>query len=172
MASSALPLWVQILQALAVPTIAVAGAWIAVQQMLIARTKLRHDLYDRRFAVYEAARKLLVEIIQQGHPSREQVREYVIKTADATFLLNDEIAKYLEKIRARASRLRAINATQPHEQIHLQQQDDMLFAWMTEQLPVGLVEKFKSFLTLEPPRASVRAKAISMFSRLRKKRTG
>jgi hypothetical protein len=146
---------VQILQALAVPTIAVVGAWVAVQQMLITRAKLRHDLFDRRFAVYQAARKLLVEIIQQGYPSREQVREYVINTADATFLLNDEIAKYLEKIRERASRLRAIHAMQQHEQ----QQDDMLFAWMTEQLPVGLTEKFKPLLTLEPPRATVRAKA-------------
>jgi hypothetical protein len=171
MGSSSLPVWVQVLQALAVPVIAVVGAWIALQQMYLARVKLQHDLYDRRFAVYEAARKLLVEIITQGYPSRDQVRLYVIGTADAVFLLNEEVSKYLEEIRARASRLRAIHATLPHEQIAMQQQDDALFSWMTEQLPIGLVEKFKPFLTLERTRmlvkvrAAVRAKVLSTCSR-------
>jgi hypothetical protein len=61
MSSSSLPLWVQVLQALAVPVIAAVGAWVALQQMHIARTKLQHDLYDRRYAVFQAVRRFLDE---------------------------------------------------------------------------------------------------------------
>jgi hypothetical protein len=58
-----LPPWVQILQALATPVIAIVGAWVALEQMKIARVKLRHDLYDRRYAVFQSARSLLNEVI-------------------------------------------------------------------------------------------------------------
>ncbi len=58
MNAALLPAWVQVLllvlQALAVPVIAAAGVWIARQQMHIARVKLQHDLYDRRYAVFQA----------------------------------------------------------------------------------------------------------------------
>jgi len=54
-----LPLWVKALQALAVPVIAAVGASVAVQQMVIARVKLQHDLYDRRYAVFDAVRAFL-----------------------------------------------------------------------------------------------------------------
>jgi hypothetical protein len=57
MPSCSMPFWVQVLQALAVPVIAAAGAWVALQQMHIARVKLQHDLYDRRYAVFEAVRR-------------------------------------------------------------------------------------------------------------------
>ncbi len=56
MSGSSLPLWVQVLQALAVPVIAAVSAWVAWQQMHIARTKLQHDRYDRRYAVFQAVR--------------------------------------------------------------------------------------------------------------------
>jgi hypothetical protein len=52
-----LPSWVQILQALAIPLIAAVGTWVAIQQMRIARIKLHHDLYHRRYAVFQAVRR-------------------------------------------------------------------------------------------------------------------
>ena len=36
--------------------IAACAAWIAFQQMAIARQKLNHDLFERRFIVYMAVR--------------------------------------------------------------------------------------------------------------------
>jgi hypothetical protein len=68
-------------------------------------------------------------------------------------LLNDDIATYLEEIRKRGSRLEAINKTlKPlpvgNERSALVQQEEELFSWMMEQLPVGLVEKFKPCLSV------------------------
>jgi hypothetical protein len=58
-----LPLWLQYLQAVALVLIPIIGAWIAWQQVRIARAKLHFDLYKKRFAVFEAARRLIAEAI-------------------------------------------------------------------------------------------------------------
>ena len=70
------------------------------------------------------------------------------------FLLDADVATYLEEIRKRGSRLGAIKETlKPlrvgNERSAWVQQEGELFSWMMEQLPAGLVEKFKPFLTLE-----------------------
>jgi hypothetical protein len=163
MPQSQLPLWVQYAQAVGTPLLAVViasvGAWLAWQQVRIARVKLQHDLYDQRFAVFQAARKFLAEVLTHRRPSDEEIRLYVIGTADAGFLLNEDIATYLEEIRKRGSRLGAIQETlKPlpvgNERSALVQQEQELFSWMMEQLPIGLVTKFKPLLTLDrlPPR--------------------
>jgi hypothetical protein len=41
--------------------IAAVGARPSAQQMRIARIKLQHDLYDRRYAVFQAVRRFLDE---------------------------------------------------------------------------------------------------------------
>ena len=142
MPQSQLPLWVQYAQALGAPLLAVViagvGAWVALQQVRIARVRLQHDLYDRRFAVFEAARKFLAEVLTQRYPSDDHVRSYVVGTADAGFLLNDDVAAYLEEIRKRGSRLGAIEvALKPlpvgNERTAFVQQEEELFSWMMEQ---------------------------------------
>ena len=50
------PHWTAYLTALLTPTIAGFGIYIAIQQWLTARRKLKFDLFDRRFAVYDAVR--------------------------------------------------------------------------------------------------------------------
>jgi hypothetical protein len=119
----------------------------------LARVRLQHDLYDRRFAVFEVARKLLADVLAQSNATDEQIRSYVIGTAEARFLVNDDISTYLNEIGTRASRLRAINATMSplpvgDQRTALAQEEKRIFAWMMEQVDV-FVEKFRPFLTLE-----------------------
>jgi hypothetical protein len=73
---SALPVWIQYIQAGAVILIPIIGAFIANQQVKIARVKLQHDLYERRFEVFQAARKLLAHVITNGNASDDQLRKY------------------------------------------------------------------------------------------------
>ncbi|HVH74283.1 MAG TPA: hypothetical protein VM755_05145 [Stellaceae bacterium] len=106
-----LPLWVQALQALAVPVIAAVGAWVAVQQMVIARVKLQHDLYDRRYAVFDAVRTFLNEAVGSRVVSPETFRTFALGTADAEFLFDDAPAGYLREMREHASKAQAIYIT-------------------------------------------------------------
>jgi hypothetical protein len=137
-----------------VPVIAAVGAWIAFQQMHLARVKLRHDLYDRRFAVFQVARKLLAEVLAHASVSDDQLRAYVVGTSDSVFLLDEEISRYLQEIRKAVFRLQAINSTlRPlpvgEQRTALANEEAQIMTWLTAQLPDVLVDKFRPFLTLE-----------------------
>ena len=92
-----LPPWVSYLQALAVPIIgaiiALFSVWIAARQMWIAQRKLDHDIfymqYEKRFAVYEATRKVLANVFH-GNLSDDDIRVYGLCTLDAQFLFDDD----------------------------------------------------------------------------------
>jgi hypothetical protein len=149
-----MPEWVQWLQALAVPTIAFAGAYLALQQVIIVRTKLRHDLFDRRFKVFEAARTFLVAVRRSRKTSVSEFSDYKAGVIDAQFLLSKEVHAYLFEIRRRAAAMQAINATAEPlppgaKKAELVDKAGAEFTWLSEQLDV-LPDKFKPFLTLEP----------------------
>jgi hypothetical protein len=44
----------------------------------IARVKLQHDLFDRRYGVFDATRKLLANICAKGNASEEDMRACAI----------------------------------------------------------------------------------------------
>ena len=144
--------------------------------MRIARVKLQHDLYDRRFAVFQAARKLLADVLTHARTSDEQIRAYVIGTSDAVFLLDNETSAYLEKIRSAVLRLNAINMTiNPlpicKQRSELADEDARITLWLTAQLPDGLVAQFSQFLTLQQKRSARRLRVFRYFvswRRLRK----
>jgi hypothetical protein len=149
-----MPEWVQVLQALLVPTIAVVGALLAWQQVKIARSKLRHDLFDRRFAVFEAARTLLRGIMRDGNASMTELGAYIVGVIDAPFLLDESTSDYLMEIRRRTIKLQSLKSAyasdapvDDRKQVVQKAYDEM--NWLVAQLDV-LPGKFKPFLTLEP----------------------
>jgi len=96
-----LPQWVSILQALAVPVVALVGVGIAAQQMKIARDKLRLDAFDRQYArrvaVYEATRDILAKVYRDL--SEDDIKVYGLCTLDAEFLFSSDMCKYLKELR-------------------------------------------------------------------------
>lgn len=157
MNAALLPAWVQVLllvlQALAVPVIAAAGVWIARQQMHIARVKLQHDLYDRRYAVFQAARTLLAEVTTHRLASDEALRLFVIGTSDARFLFDDKLADYLENMRQHVAGLHAISMSMDALPAGDQKAAASRAAgdhslWLINQFD-GLAEKFRPFLQLD-----------------------
>lgn len=154
MGSVSLPLWVQVLQALAVPVIAAVGAWVALQQMYIARVKLQHDLYDRRYAVFEAVRRFLNEAVSQKIVSSETFHPFVLGTADAQFLFDDGLAAYLKDMREHAAMARSIYLTMqsipegaPQKAAASKAAGEHV-SWLVNQID-RLTEKFRPFLTLD-----------------------
>jgi hypothetical protein len=151
--------WVQaISQALTVSFIATAGVWIAWQQARFARVKLQHDLFDRRFAVFDAARKFLGKVARGGRVRDDAFRDYSLDTIDALFLTDEATASYLDEIRRRAIRHQMLQASLEdvpvgEERSHLVRQQSEITRWVVEQLDQGhLVAKFSPFVALEPKR--------------------
>jgi hypothetical protein len=156
-----MPGWLLCLQAVAVIVIPVIGAWLAWQQVQIARVKLQHDLYDRRYRVFDAARRLLAEIGVHRSPSEEAVRAFVLGTSDAPFLFDDDLTSYLKDIQRRAlemkSQYQMLHATDSNSMPIIQVGEQRANAsnaanehwlWLVEQLD-GTVDKFKPFLKLD-----------------------
>src|SRR5262245_23705691 len=65
------------------------GAWVGWQQMQMTRVKLHHDLYDRRFKVFEATQKLLSEVWENGEATHRTDGDYEAATSQAIFLFDD-----------------------------------------------------------------------------------
>ncbi|MFB9127118.1 hypothetical protein E2553_40290 [Paraburkholderia dipogonis] len=54
-----MPVWLQVVLGLTAPMIAAAGAFVAFQQWLLGRRGLKHDLFDRRWAVYASTNDVI-----------------------------------------------------------------------------------------------------------------
>jgi hypothetical protein len=69
-------------------------------QKLLAKQKLRHDLYDRRMAIYVAFRELLISLPEKGDDEiKTLLRKAHIARFEAPFLFdNVNLPAYLEQI--------------------------------------------------------------------------
>jgi len=110
--TSILPVWVQYVQALALPmfTVVIAGiaAWVGWQQMQLNLVKLQSDLYERRYKVFEAMRALVRHAAYQTELDEEEIRAYAFTAGEAVFLFDDGdgVAGYVQKMRDQVSNVR------------------------------------------------------------------
>jgi hypothetical protein len=123
--------------------------------MYLARVKLQHDLYDRRYAVFQAVRRFLDEAVSERIVSGETFRAFALGTADAAFLFNDQLAGYLKEMRDHAAAAQStytvIEAVpdMPHDQrAAASKAAGEHFSWVINQID-GLSERFRPFLTLD-----------------------
>ena len=86
--------------------VGLVAAFIAYQQYSIAHTKLKLDLFDRRYRIYEAARKFLALILQRATFDDKDLFEYYAGISDAKFLFPKEVTDYLKLISTRAVQMR------------------------------------------------------------------
>lgn len=145
------PHWTAYLQALLTPVVAVLAALIAWRQWQTARNKLRLDLFDRRFAVYDAARSFLGSIATSGKVKEDALTKYLLGTREARWLLNKDIEEFLRAIYVDAVHHQAtdeeLNSANPGDREKLARikaaQRKALLAKMD-----GLDDKFSEFLSL------------------------
>jgi hypothetical protein len=71
-------------------------AYIAIQQWRINKNKLRLDLFDRRWSVFEATMRLAEIVITKGDISLEEVHRFAFATKGVEFLFNRELQDYCD----------------------------------------------------------------------------
>lgn len=93
------PHWTAYLTAYLTPIVAFFGIYIAYRQWRTAENKLKHELFDRRFSVYDAARTFLMSIPQIHEPNKlyDAQLSFVSATREAKWLLDTTVADYLHK---------------------------------------------------------------------------
>ena len=147
-----LPIWLQYTQTISVVIIALVGAWIAFRQMQIATTKLQFDLFERRYRVFDATRRLLIDILVNGDSSQDSTSAFILGVADAIFLFDDRLVNYLHEMQRRATALKSIQLSMQE----IQNGDERAKAtevagthreWLIRQ-EIGLPKQFEPFLRL------------------------
>jgi hypothetical protein len=88
----------------AIPSFALAAivAFISFRQWAVARAKLRLDLYDRRYKVYEAVKDLHTAFLESEGLTNACVVNFLNRTSDVDFLFDDDVVHYIDKTRRHA----------------------------------------------------------------------
>ena len=103
-----MPTWINVVQALSLPAIAIGGAVIAYQQFRIARQKLRLDLYDRRYEVYSCLLDAVVSALNETATNTfdDSTRELSQKLRKARFLFDARTFDYFSDLETSILRYR------------------------------------------------------------------
>ncbi len=99
---------IQVLSALLTPLIAVLAAYIACQQWRTNHLRLRHELFDRRYALYEKIASFMAEILVQGKVPANAETQFLRDTKATIFLFDKEIWEFTEQIYHKAVALHAL----------------------------------------------------------------
>lgn len=94
------PVWITYLSALLTPLVALLGIVIAFRQWRTAQQKLKLDLFNRRFVVYDATMLAMSTVARRGSIRPDEVEQFAAGTRGAKFLFNEEVEAYLERLYA------------------------------------------------------------------------
>jgi hypothetical protein len=80
------------------------------RQQLVNEDKLRLDLFDKRFKVFDDTRELFQKAYSTvvGPIDKQAIHEFNIMTIDALFLFDENISEYLELAQIKANRFNSI----------------------------------------------------------------
>ncbi len=92
--------------------IAVIVAYIAFMQFKTNRDRLRLELYDKRFSVYEALKEFLIKFIRALDVTDKDLRDYRNKTNEAEFLFEEDIILYIKDIYDKGLKIYSYNCKQ------------------------------------------------------------
>ncbi len=131
--------------------IAACGVWIAAQQMLIARQKLNHDLFDRRFAVYVAMQRYMVACLNSIGGQIGEQQPFLEARRIAPFLFDKPINEFLVQVGRHSATIEIFGRRK--DSVHLVEHNTMMTdfhaaqQWLLAELQ-GSAERFYPSLNL------------------------
>jgi hypothetical protein len=146
--------YVDLFAALLTPAIGITTVWIAVQQYLLAKERMRRELYDRRIAVYRGVMEVLSASLTWGRVRGEELATWARATADKGFLFDEALCQYLEEIRKRAVEAWALglqlsegNIPVGDQRAEIAGKQGEALMWLSKQMTV-VQERFARYLRI------------------------
>lgn len=143
--------WVDVLSALLTPTIAIFGIYIALQQWLTNRKRLKLELFERRYEVFEKIKQFIANILTSGRVEEGADIQFLRDTKAALFLFDEKIVELTTEMYKKAIRLHALEATErtagDNLEANLNKQDEIK-QWYKDQLK-DIDKSFKKYLRLK-----------------------
>jgi DNA gyrase/topoisomerase IV subunit B len=129
--------WVDIFSALLLPVVAILGSFIAYQQWKINKTRLQHELFDRKYLIFEATIEFIGAVMADVSVKNVDRYAFLQKTKGSQFIFNGSIVTYLEDLHKKSLQLKLYETKQEYEKSH------EILIWFTEQLS-SIDETFKN----------------------------
>jgi hypothetical protein len=92
------PHWTAVFQALLTPAIGLGVAWIAFMQWWTNHQKYRLDLFDRRYTIYDSAKRLIGSVLTGGHADQQELIAFYWRLGESDFLLDRETSDFLSRL--------------------------------------------------------------------------
>ena len=153
----AMPTWISEFQAFGTVLIGFGVATVGVQQYRIAARKLKFDLYQRRYAIFDALRLFVVSVFEDS-PDKFNAAAILAyeKQAEARFLLDVKACLYIDDLIKRINSFTSLDQHMRSDSFKSYQKDPVQMAqerseglrWIYDQYE-PLVREFERFLTLD-----------------------
>ncbi|WP_139309907.1 hypothetical protein [Teredinibacter haidensis] len=91
------------------PIIALLGLYIAGQQYLVNKTKIRLELYDRRFDIYDSIFSIFDSMLNDGKVNEKTFFTFEKSCHEAKFLLPKKIHKEVNKAHSLVCKWKRLN---------------------------------------------------------------
>ena len=106
---SQLPIGIQYVQALGPTVVALVIGIVAASltwgQWKATRDKLRLDLFEKRYVIYDETQKVLATTLLNGTVTYDEITAYHRKTKGTEFLFEFEVEAYLDELRKHLNQL-------------------------------------------------------------------
>ena len=93
------PVWIQYLQALSTPAIALLAVTIGVLQWRTAHQRAVLDLFDRRMENYNSLNAAISEIVREGRVNSASLMSFDRAASKARFLFGNDVTASLKETR-------------------------------------------------------------------------
>ncbi len=100
---------VQLLMSFLTSLTALFSCYISLQQYQVGHLQFRHELYDRRLKVFQAARSFLSDIARKGAPRFSRCVQFYAEASEAEFLFGTDIVNMIEELYSQGLKLSELN---------------------------------------------------------------
>ncbi len=120
--------WIDALGALLTPVVAFIGIWIAVQQWKINKSRFNHELFDRKYEIFQATQVFILKVLADLEAKQDVLNTFYTATNSAVFIFDQEVVDYLDLLSRMALELNA--ATRKKDELKMNE----ISEWFGEQL--------------------------------------
>lgn len=128
------------------------AAWITWRQYVAASTKIKLDIFEKRYDVFEKTWTFMSEVVQLGQ-GESPLSPFTNVIPQARFLFGPQIETYLQEASAKRTELWIIHQKTRQSGDSMPPEDAKRFAdlstWFSTEASTGLKEKFSPYLSFE-----------------------
>jgi hypothetical protein len=99
--------------ALLTPVIAAFAVWITWRQWRTDDLRLKHEQFERRYAVYEQLAGFMASVLQLGKCPPEGPELLLRQTRQSYFLFDDETKAFITEVYKHAARIETLEMVRP-----------------------------------------------------------